>query len=856
MTNRDRPGPNGGARDTGAPTRGQSVGPNDRPDDDDATRIAEGPEHTLPPGTLLSYTYQIEHFIAKGGMGEVYRARHVDLGTRHAIKIIQTQFAQDAKIVGLFRREAAILRTIRDDAIVGYDGVFRDERGRLFLSMEFVDGPSLKDLLRERPFTASEIRRLRDRLASGLAAAHEKGIIHRDLSPDNVILPDGLIENAKIIDFGIAKLEDPEVSTIIGDSFAGKLSYASPEQLGMYGGEIGPPSDIYSLGLILAAAASGKPLDMGKTTSTVVEARRTVPDLNGIPAELRDELSKMLAPEPKDRPQTMRALIGLGEPKGRAAGSPAGRPRGGMPWGAVGGGLAALAAVAAGVYVFVVDPSIVPGLSGNGNGNGGVVEDGNGGTGGTGDVTPPNGSDRLPPERLQAIRAEAERIVGRFDCADISIDVNNDGRVEAFGSIGTRADLRSLQEDLADIRDVSAVEDDVAIVPCPETDRDLAAIERSVGRIVDSYSCADVSVDIGGDGRVSLFGTLGNSSDIRSLTDRVARLDGVAGIDNALAVSPCPVERPTREAVMAEVRRTIDGAGCGDITASLGDDYRLAVTGTVPRRQEAAMLRRELADIRGVAAVDPTLAVGPCEPAPDEVPDDPELAALSARIADITAYFRCADISTRVQDDGRVIVAGHVGSDRDAEAVYNEIRALEGVTAVEGSLDVYLWPFCEVVSLVNEHTSLTHGGPVILPNHPDGQYRVGDVLIVEATASTRFDGFLYVEYIDRFDNQGNVAHLMPSSARPDATVVAGETVRLGVRPEEAEPNQSPYIIGEPVGRKMLLAISSPEPLFSDGRPPYAEARQYLDALSQALRRAERNGSGEPLATFMMLEVEP
>lgn len=850
MTNRDRPshGPNGGGRETRAGTR--PTDPRGTREDDEATRLAQVPEHTLPPGSVLSYTYEIERFIAKGGMGEVYRARHVDLGTHHAIKIIQTQFAQDAKIVGLFRREAAILRTIRDDAIVGYDGVFRDERGRLFLSMEFVEGPSLKDLLRERPFTASEIHRLRNRLASGLAAAHEKGIIHRDLSPDNIILPDGLIENAKIIDFGIAKLEDPEVSTIIGDSFAGKLSYASPEQLGMYGGKIGPPSDIYSLGLILAAAASGKPLDMGKTTSTVVEARRQVPDLDSVPVELRAELGKMLAPDPKDRPQTMRALIGMGEP----AGKPDDRPGGGMPWGAVGGGLAALAAIGAGLYVFVIDPSIIPG---GGNGNGEVVENGGDSPGGNGETTPPNGSEPgLPPERMQAIRAEAERIVGGFVCADISIDVAADGRVQAFGTIGTRIDMRTLQERLVTIEGVSGVDNAVAVMPCPEQAPDVAAIEGTVSRIVDSYACADISVDVADDGRVSLFGSLGSTADIRRLTERVEGIAGVSGIDNALAVSPCQSELPTPEAVMAEVRPIIEGFGCGDITASLGDDYRLSVTGTVPRREEAAMLRRQLSSIGGVAAVDPVLTVGPCESGPEGGEADPQIAALQQRVAEVTAHFRCADISTRVDDNGRVVVAGHVGSDRDADAVFDEIRSLEAVTAVEGSLDVFLWPFCEVVSLVNEHASLGSGGPAIVPNHADGQYRVGDVLVVEATASTRFDGYLYVEYIDRFDNQGIVAHLMPSASVPDAAVEAGETVRLGVTQEEAGADREPYIVGEPVGRKMLLAISTPEPLFSGDRPPYAEARQYLNALSEALRRAGRSGGREPQATFMMLDVEP
>jgi len=276
------------------------------------------PQRALPGavqvGDVLGHTYRIEAFLAKGGMGAVYRARHVVLESEHAIKIILTELSEDPQVIALLNQEARTLRTVKNDAVVEYQGLMLDEHGRRYLVMEFADGPSLAAVLKERRFTPAEVRALRDRLASGFAAAHEKGIYHRDISPDNVILPGSRIENAKIIDFGIAKSTATGEKTLIGGDFAGKYSYASPEQAGMHGGKVDARSDIYSLGLVLASAAIGfgGKLDMGNSLGSVFEARQKVPDLAKVPAELRDEIAAMLQPKPEDRPQSMLRLIGGG----------------------------------------------------------------------------------------------------------------------------------------------------------------------------------------------------------------------------------------------------------------------------------------------------------------------------------------------------------------------------------------------------------------------------------------------------------------------------------------------------------------------------------------------------------------
>ena len=263
----------------------------------------------IAAGSLLVNTYEVERLLGGGGMGEVYLAKHTGLGTRHAIKVIRPAMAMDRQVMDLFYREARVLRGVRHDAVVSYDGFVRDDQGRDYLVMEYVEGPSLVDRLRRGPLSPAEVLTLRDRLAAGLAEAHRCGAVHRDISPDNVILPGDRIEAAKLIDFGVCKLTDPTQETIIGSSFAGKFRYASPEQLGLFGGGVDARSDIYSLGLILAAAAQGRPLDMGDSIEGALRSRQSVPDLSGVPASLQDWLAAMLQPDPAGRPATMEALL-------------------------------------------------------------------------------------------------------------------------------------------------------------------------------------------------------------------------------------------------------------------------------------------------------------------------------------------------------------------------------------------------------------------------------------------------------------------------------------------------------------------------------------------------------------------
>lgn len=257
-------------------------------------------------GTELNGIYRIDEKIAIGGMGEVYRGHNIQTNDPVAIKIVLPEFARDETILALFRKEASVLNHLSHEAIVRYH-VFSIDAGiaRPYLAMEFVDGESLGDRAGRTPFTVDETIVLTRHLASGLQTAHNAGVIHRDLSPDNIIINKGEVGRAKIIDFGIAKSAKVGGGTLLGGKFAGKYNFVSPEQLGLFGGEVTPKSDIYSLGLVVAAALKGAPLDMSGTQVDVIEKRRHVPDLTGVDSALLPLITAMLQPDPENRPESM-----------------------------------------------------------------------------------------------------------------------------------------------------------------------------------------------------------------------------------------------------------------------------------------------------------------------------------------------------------------------------------------------------------------------------------------------------------------------------------------------------------------------------------------------------------------------
>lgn len=262
-------------------------------------------------GTTLNDNYEVTRYIAQGGMGEIYEGRQIRGNVKVAIKVILPQYAADPEFYNLLEREADLLASLGHDAIVKFRGLSHDPRSQVdYLTLEYVHGPSLEQQMDAGPIDPLACRALLRRLAAGLDTAHEKGVYHRDLSPDNILLRDGMIQRATIIDFGIAKDADTNKKTVIGAGFGGKLGFAAPEAFGLFGRKIGAWTDIYSLALVVAAAARGKVIDMGTATPIdAIRARQSVPELDGVEPWLAAILARMLEPDPDDRLRTMSAVI-------------------------------------------------------------------------------------------------------------------------------------------------------------------------------------------------------------------------------------------------------------------------------------------------------------------------------------------------------------------------------------------------------------------------------------------------------------------------------------------------------------------------------------------------------------------
>jgi eukaryotic-like serine/threonine-protein kinase len=227
-------------------------------------------------GQLLDGRYRIEGIVGQGGMGVVYRAKHIHIDAPVAIKVLNHALVSNQSAIERFRREAkAAGRFSHPNAVQVTDFGVADEE-TVYLVMELVEGKSLRELLREKsPFEVGRAVNLMTQACSAVDAAHESGVIHRDLKPDNILVRNmGAVEEVKVLDFGIAKLKQREgvvanfVTLTEAGAIIGTPSYMSPEQC--HGHELDTHSDIYSLGVITYEMLCGQPPFDGETAAEII----------------------------------------------------------------------------------------------------------------------------------------------------------------------------------------------------------------------------------------------------------------------------------------------------------------------------------------------------------------------------------------------------------------------------------------------------------------------------------------------------------------------------------------------------------------------------------------------------------
>jgi serine/threonine-protein kinase len=196
-------------------------------------------------GELIAGRYELEKLVGSGGMSNVFRAHDRLLERTVALKILHEQYSRDDDYVERFRREArAVAKLAHPNIVTVIDRGEQD--GRQFIVFEYVDGPNLKDLTRDGPLEAREAIGLTLQVARALSFAHQRGLVHRDVKPQNVLLNDD--GQAKVTDFGIARSLDVHGVTQTG-TVLGTSDYIAPEQA--RGQRVDPKTDIYSLGTVL-----------------------------------------------------------------------------------------------------------------------------------------------------------------------------------------------------------------------------------------------------------------------------------------------------------------------------------------------------------------------------------------------------------------------------------------------------------------------------------------------------------------------------------------------------------------------------------------------------------------------------
>ncbi|MDN5682847.1 protein kinase, partial [Corynebacterium glyciniphilum] len=262
-------------------------------------------ESQLRPGDLLDNRYRIGETIARGGMSVVYHCVDTRLDRDLAAKVLDPGFAREPAFRARFEREARAVARLNHPCLVNVfdQGVdHRPDGDHVFLVMELVPGGTLRELLRERgPMPPHAALAVMGPVLEALALAHEEGMVHRDVKPDNVLIRED--HQVKLADFGLVRASRRDVSS--GGPVIGTAAYLSPEQV--RGGHVGPEGDVYSAGILLFELLTGRTPFRGSSPEETALMRldNEVPPpsslIAGVPPELDDLVLQATRRNPAER---------------------------------------------------------------------------------------------------------------------------------------------------------------------------------------------------------------------------------------------------------------------------------------------------------------------------------------------------------------------------------------------------------------------------------------------------------------------------------------------------------------------------------------------------------------------------
>jgi len=274
----------------------------------DGSALAKTDDSLL--GQVLAEKYRIDERLSEGGMGTVYRGTHILMDKTVAVKVLRPSLAADEKIVARFSREARAASKILHPHALSVTDFGETENGTVFLVMEFLNGVTLKDLIRkEGPMPLPRAVEIMRQVGSALDEAHSQGVVHRDLKSDNIMLLAATAgDYAKVLDFGIAKIKEPDGAYDPGltspDLVIGTPQYMSPEQCSQ-SPDIDSRSDIYSLGVILYEMFVGHVPFLGESPTAIMlkHLQHAVPSVLDERPDLPPAVDKVIQKAMQKRPE-------------------------------------------------------------------------------------------------------------------------------------------------------------------------------------------------------------------------------------------------------------------------------------------------------------------------------------------------------------------------------------------------------------------------------------------------------------------------------------------------------------------------------------------------------------------------